>query len=129
MSQYLDSFDEYFEMKKVVPKEVLLNRISSEMYSLGQQMKEIELVILQDLLPASRTTQQARRTLQQIDRSIQTLSCLADCISEIARSDPREAELSIERALGSVALDSIADRIVFGVEASTQNSSGDVEVW
>ena len=116
-------------MKKVVPKEVLLNRISSEMYSLGQQMKEIELVILQDLLPASRTTQQARRTLQQIDRSIQTLSCLADCISEIARSDPREAELSIERALGSVALDSIADRIVFGVEASTQNSSGDVEVW
>jgi hypothetical protein len=125
----LDSFDEYFEMKKVVPKEVLLNRISSEMYSLGQQMKEIELVILQDLLPASRTTQQARRTLQQIDRSIQTLSCLADCISEIARSDPREAELSIERALGSVALDSIADRIVFGVEASTQNSSGDVEVW
>ncbi|MEO1490636.1 MAG: hypothetical protein AAFV19_00600 [Pseudomonadota bacterium] len=71
----------------------------------------------------------SRQSLQEIDRSMQTLECLANCLDAMAATDPKVHTVPEDAVLGAVPLGSVANRLYSGQRFSVDDISGEPELF
>lgn len=111
-----------------IDKSVLLGRIATELRDLKTGIGGVESVILDssDFLSAG---PESRQSLQEIDRSMQTLECLANCLDAMAKVDSADSNVPESAVLGSVPLGSVANRLHSGARFDPADISGEPELF
>jgi hypothetical protein len=112
----------------MIDKSVLLGRIATELRDLKSGMGGVEATILDGAQQVA-LNGSSRQSLQEIDRSMQTLECLANCLDAMAAVDPTVHTVSEEAVLGTVPLGSVAQRLYTGSRFDPGDISGEPDLF
>ncbi len=112
----------------MIEKSVLLGRIATELRDLKLGISGVESTILDSAKQAS-LNGAGRQSLQEIDRSMQTLDCLANCLDAMAELDASVHTVSEEAVLGTVPLGSVAQRLYSGDRFDPDHISGEPDLF
>lgn len=112
----------------MIEKSVLLVRIATELRDLQSGMRDVESAILDGAKQTSMNGA-SRHSLQEIDRSMQTLECLANCLDAMAEVEPTVHTVSEEAVLGTVPLGSVAQRLYSGQRFDPGLVSGEPDLF
>lgn len=112
----------------MIEKSVLLGRIATELRDLKSGIGGVEATIL-DRASQTKMNGASRESLQEIDRSMQTLECLANCLDAMAELDASVHTVSEEAVLGTVPLGSVAQRLYSGERFDPDHISGEPDLF
>lgn len=109
-----------------IEKSVLVARIGVTLRHMSDQLREIEEIVVDSVANAP---PEARRTIQELDRTIQTMDCLAACLDTISETDPLTESLSEGAAFSRIWLPSVVEQLRTAQASNHRDLAGEPDLW